>query len=181
MPLHMTCHAQSSLKQVSYHLSQTSSSIAAEDGRAASPRPIRQRRRRPLAIVHGLQLSRKRSISPAHRRCPLALEAPSLAPQGGPPGRMPAATCPPTPAGPVLPPFCPARSPAWTPLAPPGRPNDSHHCSSVHSLVYVRQAHPHTASLQQESKIPSATSSAKTKIAHQRERGCSTCMAASWA
>ena len=110
--LHMTGHAQSSFKQVSEHLSQTSSSIAAKGGRAASSRPIRQRRRWPSAIVRILQLSRKRSILPAHRRCPLALEAPSLAPQGGPPGRMPAATCPPTPAGPALPPFCPARWPA---------------------------------------------------------------------
>ena len=95
--------------------------------RAASPRPIRQRKSWPLAIVHRLQLSRKRGILPAHRRCLLALEAPSLAPQGAPPVRMPAAICPPTPAEPALLPFCPARLPVWTPRAPPGQTDDSHH------------------------------------------------------
>ena len=58
---------------------------------------------------------------------PLVLEETSLAPQGGPPGRLPAAICPPTPAGPSLPPSCPARWPAWIPRAPPGRSENSHH------------------------------------------------------
>ena len=112
VPLHMTGHAQSSFKQVSEHLSQTFEQHSRQ--RRPCCKFKTDRPKKSLALGYRAYLAAESQEK--HPTCASKVSSRSRSAfsraASGPPGRMPAATCPPTPAGPALPPFCPARWPA---------------------------------------------------------------------